>query len=426
MSNLMQIARTQAVTMGEDVGYMLESIVTGVGRASPLILDNLGITLKMGEVYEKTAKSLGKTTEELTDAERKQGLLNAVIEWGNEKQIAMGGEVDSNAESFQQLQTSVQNMINMGMSALVPVLSEVAVALESFLKSDQFQAFITGIGNAIAFVVPIIQGLFDALMVLSPVFQAFFNWIGTVAVPVVTNFWLKFKESFDAIAKQIGDFVGIILPMIEPALRVVEWAWNLIWGNISAYFTFVWETIKNTLNLALGLIKGAIQIAMGAIEIIFSVALGILTLNWDTAWQGMKKGFESIWEGIKTSLVASFDFIKGHISNSLNYIIDIVNNAIGAINSVEVAGKSTNIGKINRLEFSDGGFVPYTGMAKVHAGEFVLSREMLAGKQSVPSNVSSSVTNNNQPINVTAVINTELDAYSLGNILGQQLAFAGR
>lgn len=82
LGRLMEIARASATATGESVQFMFDSIVTGIARGSPMILDNLGLTLKIGEATEKYAQSIGKTTEELTAEERKMATLNATLEAG--------------------------------------------------------------------------------------------------------------------------------------------------------------------------------------------------------------------------------------------------------------------------------------------------------------------------------------------------------
>lgn len=55
MAKLMGFARLQAVKLGEDVDYMAESIVNGIGRKSTLILDNLGLSsARIQSEFKKT------------------------------------------------------------------------------------------------------------------------------------------------------------------------------------------------------------------------------------------------------------------------------------------------------------------------------------------------------------------------------------
>lgn len=95
MPKLLEIARAAAIATGQDMAFMFDSIVTGVGRASPLILDNLGIVLKVGEANAVYAEELGKTVEELSGVERKQAVLNATLLAGEKIISDVGTAVDN-------------------------------------------------------------------------------------------------------------------------------------------------------------------------------------------------------------------------------------------------------------------------------------------------------------------------------------------
>ena len=78
-----------------DTAYMYESITAGIKRSSPLILDNLGILVKVGDANEEFARSLGKTVDELSAEEKQLALLNAVMESGDTLIQQLGGSVDA-------------------------------------------------------------------------------------------------------------------------------------------------------------------------------------------------------------------------------------------------------------------------------------------------------------------------------------------
>jgi len=80
LGQLMQVAAARGRAMGISTTQAFNDIVTGVGRMSPLILDNLGIVTGGQKTFDAYAESLGKTAEALTDAEKKQALINKAIE----------------------------------------------------------------------------------------------------------------------------------------------------------------------------------------------------------------------------------------------------------------------------------------------------------------------------------------------------------
>ena len=131
LANLMEIAAFRGRAMGVSTTQAFDDIVRGIGRASPLILDNLGIVVKLGEVNEKYAKSIGKTVQELTAAEKKQALLNAVLDEGNSLLAEAGGLVEDNASAYEKLQTQMKDnqdrakmLASDGISPLVSYLAD--------------------------------------------------------------------------------------------------------------------------------------------------------------------------------------------------------------------------------------------------------------------------------------------------------------
>lgn len=87
--SLMEIAHARAKIMGITTEQAFNDIVTGVGRNSRMILDNLGIIVKLADAYARYAEELGKTADQLTATEQKQALLNDVIKQSESTTIAM-------------------------------------------------------------------------------------------------------------------------------------------------------------------------------------------------------------------------------------------------------------------------------------------------------------------------------------------------
>ena len=91
-----------------DTAFFYQSIATGVKRAQPLILDNLGLTLKVGKANEDFAKSIGKTVEELTAEEKAMAILQATLAAGDNLINQVGGNTDSATDSFDRLTVALQ------------------------------------------------------------------------------------------------------------------------------------------------------------------------------------------------------------------------------------------------------------------------------------------------------------------------------
>lgn len=116
-----------------DTAFLFESISTGIKRGSPLILDNLGITVRLEEAYQEYAESLGKAASELTSTEQKQALLNKVLAQGDILIQQAGGNTDSAVDAYDRLGASLENISNTAKAKLAPSLAEAAGALELLL-----------------------------------------------------------------------------------------------------------------------------------------------------------------------------------------------------------------------------------------------------------------------------------------------------
>jgi len=109
MAKLLEVATARGRALGLSTQQAFGDIVTGLGRESKLILDNLGIMVDVEKVQGEYAKSLGKTASSLSDAERKQALLNAVLRDSADIVAASKDDTDDAAANFERMDASIQN-----------------------------------------------------------------------------------------------------------------------------------------------------------------------------------------------------------------------------------------------------------------------------------------------------------------------------
>ena len=91
MASLLEIARLKANDLGVETTQAYDKIIEAVGKGQPKILENLGLMIDMEAVQNNYAKSLNKTANDLTEAERKQALLNEVLKLGKSDLEKAGG-----------------------------------------------------------------------------------------------------------------------------------------------------------------------------------------------------------------------------------------------------------------------------------------------------------------------------------------------
>lgn len=107
LSTLLEFAQKRAQQTGQEVDYLVNSIVDGIGRKSTLVLDNLGISAK--ELQAEFAKTgdFGKATADIVSREMEK----------------MGNVVDTSATKLAQLNAQLENQkVEIG-NQLTPIWS---------------------------------------------------------------------------------------------------------------------------------------------------------------------------------------------------------------------------------------------------------------------------------------------------------------
>ena len=114
---------------------MLNSIALGLKRNSPMILDNLGIVVKLGPANEKYAEAMGITVGEMTAEDKSLALLNETMVAGARLVEQVGGNVDSAIDPFVRLEVATKNLTDTLAAKLSPGLTNVADALTLLVTS---------------------------------------------------------------------------------------------------------------------------------------------------------------------------------------------------------------------------------------------------------------------------------------------------
>ena len=124
MAEMFDIAQRLAAALGEDTAFGVESLVTGLGRQSKLMLDNLGIMIDVEKANKTYAQQLGKTSKALTDAERKQAFVNAALAEGKRLVESAGKENLTYADRVAAVRVQIDELSTKLGEALIPVIEK--------------------------------------------------------------------------------------------------------------------------------------------------------------------------------------------------------------------------------------------------------------------------------------------------------------
>lgn len=125
ITTMMKGSAAIAQATGQDVNYMFESLSMGIARQSPMLLDNLGIKIKLGEVNEQLADKLGVHIDALTDEQKAMAFQDAAMDGVTKRLVAIGGYTVDTKTKWDQLTTSFKNASVILGQDLMPEFDEI-------------------------------------------------------------------------------------------------------------------------------------------------------------------------------------------------------------------------------------------------------------------------------------------------------------
>ena len=214
MAQMFDMAQRLGNALGKDTKLSVESLITGIGRQSRLMLDNIGIIVKADKAYASYAAKLGKTADTLTQAEKKQAFMSAALLAGREALSGMPDEVLNADQKFQALSASLDDASKEIGEAFLPMAELLAEALTAIAdgidskKVKEFGAVVTTV--LVVAMIAYRKSIMDAVKA-----QALLGWgvlaisIGLVAQKLIelSGLFNNTSDGFDESAESISLYV---------------------------------------------------------------------------------------------------------------------------------------------------------------------------------------------------------------------------
>ena len=134
MAEMFDIAQRLGRALGVDTKRSIESLITGLGRQSVKMLDNIGIVVKSNDAYEKHAKLLETTVDRLTDGQKRQAFMNAAMEAGRKKVEELGAETSGGQDVMDQFSVLITELGDGLMEFAGPAISAGLKQLTTFVR----------------------------------------------------------------------------------------------------------------------------------------------------------------------------------------------------------------------------------------------------------------------------------------------------
>lgn len=353
LPQVLAAARAAAKATGQDVDFLFQSLVSGIKRASPRLIDNTGIVLRLGEANQALATKLGKTVDSLTDEEKQIAVLNATVEAGETLIASLGDKHESNAEKIARGNATITNTLDGLAIAVQPAYGVVLDSTQKVL--DIFQQLGAAVG-------PIFGGIAS---VIAEVFSTVVNIVTSIVQPIIDAF------------SSIAPYIALVFQFIA---KVVGGVGKIIGDVVGGIVKFLQDVAKNFFgldlkNLGPALFNGAAaafgSFANGIIavanKLIFPAVIAIAKFIADflIGFSPPKEGPLSVIDkGGENLMLAWLDGISGVSLDPVKKVAQEVSDALGVI------GKQSLIAVNARLAQLDKSLLPFQNRLDIVKANF--------------------------------------------------------
>lgn len=259
-SKLARIAQDSAVIAGINSSQAFDRLVRGIQKQEPELLDELGIQLRRTEAYERLADQLGKTTKELTDAERQQAILNEVYRQSEvvagSYENAMGSvgkQMTSLPRLFEELQLAIGGAFQEALQAKVTFMTNKLKELNKWFEEneDSVKQFSHFLGTFATTLFTILEKLLQFLASLPGKIKNAGIELGVI---IAKLFDIADEEQIREQGNNIGlyakQFVSLIVTIFTLGAKGVLDAWQFAAAGVSEFLDVIKgeKSIKEAVN----------------------------------------------------------------------------------------------------------------------------------------------------------------------------------
>lgn len=207
--------RQGSLTLGEAV----RSAAEGIKNENSVLVDNAGVTKNVSKMWEEYAKSIGKSTNDLTIAEKRQAEYNGIMKETQHqvgdaakysKELA-GAQAKATAEGLKAKQAfgeALAPILRDILSLITPILS----GITTFIKNNQ------GLVAAVTVLITIFTGLIAVTALLKSKFLA----LGPIIKALGASFSFLAAHPVILALMGIATVVGVVATKVQKAKQAQE------------------------------------------------------------------------------------------------------------------------------------------------------------------------------------------------------------
>lgn len=337
LGTLMEFARRRAKDTGENVDYLVDSIVTGIGRKSPLILDNLGI-------------SASALKDELNGAAVASSSIGAVTEAvgkiARAELAKMGEDTLTLKELWLQFKTISQNvLVDIGKAIsdvirpyLIPFVEKMKEMAEGFKSlSPETKKWIVILGGVAAAIGPllalagtILPAIITGFTLLTGPVGLAVAAIAAVGVAIYKN-WAPIKKTLIDVANYFIDLYNESVAFriaVEGVIATFKTLWEVgkfVFEGLKSILKNLKDNFVNNFKTLGDIFKAVLTGNIEALPEIISKAIkegkknfDVFTTDLDNDWKNLMAGIEKVAnEGLaNVTSRKKLEFLKENVDAS--------------------------------------------------------------------------------------------------------------
>ena len=360
----MQYLMKISAATGDSMDYLMSSLVKGVGRVQPLILDNLKIQVSESEITARATAMYGKKKEALSKVELQTATMNVVLEKLAANTAAMPDVIGTNVQRWGQLRTMLQNtkdmaglMLQPALAAVLSVLVPIGERIQSSVVPAMMvlnQAIVDGVARAremwqasegvrvrladMAAVIaanagPILAGL--AVTITSIVIPSLLRMAATAITTAASTIaalapvlvpalaigaaaalaYQAWRTNFLGIQDVTRSILHSVQQIIGTALSWIQSFWHSHGATILGYVKGLWDTVYRIFNAALTVILGFVD-----------AELKVLRGDWEGSTQALVDALKRAGEALAPVLASGLNAVFNLLDHA-SKILDGIGNA---------------------------------------------------------------------------------------------------
>ena len=223
----------------------------------------------------------------------------------------------------------------------------------------------------------------DVVTFIESIISSFITWLDTNFGDEFDTIISEIKLLWEDLQKTIQFYADLIETGVTASVAALKAAWDADFMGMKTTIETVFTFIETVILPIIETMGSVFLLTFENMINIVQLLLALLRGDWKTAWDEAKAIVSNVIDAIKLLINGVGEVFKGLI----NILIDSLNDGIDAINSIsitvpdwvpDIGGDTWSMDIPNIPSLDVGGKVMGGGIARVHPGETMLTKELTA------------------------------------------------